>query len=68
MNPKVSEFRKIDFEGDNLPAYFECAYCHIISNKGYLTPYRDGRGAYFFTCVNCANPKGGKSTLNQWGH
>lgn len=53
-NPKVSEFRRIDFEGDNLPAYF-------ISNKGYLTPYKEGRGVYFFTCVKCATPKGVKA-------
>lgn len=61
MNPKISEFRKIDFEGDNLPAYFECAYCRKITNRGYLTPYKEGRGAYFFTCKDCSNPKGGKS-------
>ena len=53
INPKTSEYRKIDFEGDNLPAYFECAYCRHISNKGTLTP--KDKGTYFFTCSVCLN-------------
>lgn len=53
INPKTSEYRKIDFEGDNLPAYFECAYCRHITNKGTLTP--KDKGTYFFTCSECLN-------------
>lgn len=55
INPKTSEYRKIDFEGDNLPAYFECAYCRHITNKGALFPLGNNKGSYYFACSDCLN-------------
>ena len=51
MNTRINQYREIDFEGDNIPCYFQCSYCRKIDSKGRL--HMVGESLYRFTCAAC---------------